>query len=206
MPSDTTSVLIPSFRFPNYIPDNAAHPSVVQALRSIPKSLTDLNSAIPVIVGRISALESGGMSTSTVAPSATPPANTTIIPGNTPPIASEWIDSYDASVGLFHQSQPTFTDISGVATTAQIGTGTPAAGDYVDGGTGAWTPLPTVPATIAPVTGKYIVSYNATTGVFSLSTPTGISATITTSALTIGGTQGSMTFVDGLLTAFVAAT
>jgi len=35
-----------------------------------------------------------------------------------------------------------FSDLSGTASTAQIGTGTPAAGKYVDGGTGAWTALP----------------------------------------------------------------
>jgi 6-phosphogluconolactonase (cycloisomerase 2 family) len=36
-----------------------------------------------------------------------------------------------------------FTDITGTATKAQIGTGTPTAGYYVDGGTGAWTAVPT---------------------------------------------------------------
>jgi len=35
-----------------------------------------------------------------------------------------------------------FSDLSGTASTAQIGTGTPAASKYVDGGTGAWTALP----------------------------------------------------------------
>lgn len=39
-----------------------------------------------------------------------------------------------------------------------------------------------------------------------LATPTPISATITTAALTGGGAQGSMTFVNGLLTAQVQAT
>ncbi|MFY9853064.1 MAG: hypothetical protein WAK26_04200, partial [Terracidiphilus sp.] len=34
---------------------------------------------------------------------------------------------------------------SGVLAPAQIGTGTPAAGKYVDGGTGSWTTLPSVP-------------------------------------------------------------
>lgn len=38
-----------------------------------------------------------------------------------------------------------FTNISGIATTAQIGTGTPAAGKYVDGAAGAWTTLPSGP-------------------------------------------------------------
>jgi len=36
--------------------------------------------------------------------------------------------------------------------------------------------------------------------------PTGLSVTITTAALTIGGTQGSQTYVDGVLTAQVQAT
>lgn len=35
-----------------------------------------------------------------------------------------------------------FSDLSGTASTSQIGTETPAAGKYVDGGTGAWTTLP----------------------------------------------------------------
>lgn len=35
-----------------------------------------------------------------------------------------------------------FSQLSGSASTAQIGTGTPAAGKYVDGAAGAWTVLP----------------------------------------------------------------
>lgn len=35
-----------------------------------------------------------------------------------------------------------FADLTGTASTSQIGTGTPAAGKYVDGGTGNWTPIP----------------------------------------------------------------
>ena len=62
------------------------------------------------------------------------------------------------------------------------------------------------PQTIAAVAGKYLTAYNAATGVFSASTTPGISATITTAALTTLGTQGSMTFVDGMLTAQTPAT
>jgi hypothetical protein len=62
-------------------------------------------------------------------------------PQNTPAVSHEFLTGYNAATGGFTAAQPAFTDISGVATTAQIGTGTPAAGDYVDGGTGAWTPL-----------------------------------------------------------------
>jgi hypothetical protein len=42
-----------------------------------------------------------------------------------------------------------FSDLSGRATTAQIGTGTPAAGKYVDGAAGAWTALPAAGASPA---------------------------------------------------------
>lgn len=66
-----------------------------------------------------------------------------IVPLNTPAVAHQWLASYNAATGAFTQTQPAFTDISGVATTVQIGTGSPAAGKYVDGGTGAWTTLPT---------------------------------------------------------------
>jgi hypothetical protein len=76
----------------------------------------------------------------------------------------------------------------------------------------AWTafvggaPIPVVPQTIAPVAGKYLTSYDATTGVFTENATAGISVTITTAALTALGTQGSQTFVNGLLTAQVQAT
>lgn len=63
-----------------------------------------------------------------------------------------------------------------------------------------------IPQTIAPVAGKYLTAYDAATGLFSQSTTPGISATITTAALTTLGTQGSMTFVDGILTAQTPAT
>ena len=66
--------------------------------------------------------------------------------------------------------------------------------------------IPVLPATFAPVTGEYLTGYNASTGVFSASTPAGISGTITTAKLTTGGTNGSQTFTNGILTAQVAAT
>jgi len=69
-------------------------------------------------------------------------------PQNTPAIAHKWLNSYDSATGAFGQTQPAFTDISGVAATDQIGTGTPSAGEYVDGGTGAWTALPSSPTVL----------------------------------------------------------
>lgn len=131
-----------------------------------------------------------------------------IVPVGNAGTAHQWIASYDAATGVFTLSQPAFADVSGVAATDQIGTGVPSAGEYVDGGTGAWTalPNPTLPATIAPVAGQFLTGYDAATGNFSQATPAGLSVTITTAALTSGGTQGSMTFVNGLLVSQVQAT
>jgi hypothetical protein len=56
--------------------------------------------------------------------------------------ANSFATSLGASLTL-GCNQPSFSNLSGTATTNQIGTGTPAAGKYVDGGTGAWTALPT---------------------------------------------------------------
>lgn len=47
-----------------------------------------------------------------------------VIPLNTPAIAHQWIKDYDSSTGLFTQSQPAFSDISGIATPAQLPTAT----------------------------------------------------------------------------------
>lgn len=106
-------------------------------------------------------------------------SGTVIIPGNTPAILHQWIDAYDASTGMFHQSQPDYSDLTGT---------------------------PTLPVTKTAVTGEYLTAYDSTTGAFSQSTPAGISVTVTTAALTLGGTQGSMTYVGGLLTAQTPAT
>lgn len=300
--------LNPSFRRPNYIPQGAAHPSVVSAVQSHDNSITDLNQAIKVQAGQIAALKSPSTSTSSSTSTTTQVStedvtNTTVISGGTvnnqtgvlsyitaqgdngaliifadaspvavtlnnsvtlpwytfiynggtsnvtltgqqgtingsaneivtpglfsivffdgsnyfgaalpivpatlAVVAHMFVNGYNASSGIFSTAQPAFTDISGIATTEQIGTGTPTAGKYVDGAAGAWTTLPTVPATIAPVAGEYLTGYNAGTGIFSQSTPAGISVTITTAALTVGGIQGSQTFTNGLLTAQIQAT
>lgn len=41
-------------------------------------------------------------------------------PGNITKVSSQWLDSYSASTGVFTQSQPAFSDISGVASYPQI--------------------------------------------------------------------------------------
>lgn len=102
-----------------------------------------------------------------------------VVPVNTPAVAHQFLTAYNASTGAFTAAQPAYSDILGT---------------------------PTLPATKAPVTGEYLTGYDASTGAFSASTPAGISATITTAALTVTGTQGSQTFTNGILTAQTQAT
>ena len=66
--------------------------------------------------------------------------------------------------------------------------------------------IPVTPATIAVVAGKYLTGYSSTTGLFSVNATAGVSGTVTLAALTALGTQGSITFVGGLCTAFVNPT
>jgi hypothetical protein len=90
-------------------------------------------------------------------------------------------------------------------------------------GTNFWAAtLPIGPQTFTAVLHEFLTAYNAATGVFSAAQPSfpdisgnlatsqlpiaGLSVTITTAKLSSGGTQGSMTFTAGLLTAQVQAT
>ena len=84
------------------------------------------------------------------------------------------------------------------------------------------TVIQVVPATFAAVLHEWLNSYDAVTGLFTATQPdftdisgnlatsqlptAGLSVTITTAALTPGGTQGSMEFTAGLLTAQTPAT
>jgi len=100
-------------------------------------------------------------------------------PLNKPAVTHQFLTAYASATGVFSQAQPAYSDISGT---------------------------PTLPATFAPVAGEYLTGYNTGTGAFSTNATVGISATIVTAALTTLGTQGSMTFVDGILTAQTPAT
>lgn len=102
-----------------------------------------------------------------------------IVPESFTHVTHEWLDSYDGSTGLFTASRPDYSDLTGT---------------------------PQLPNTKTPVAGEYLTGYDATTGNFSQSTTPGISATIVTAQLTPTGAQGSMTFVDGRLTAQTPAT
>lgn len=119
---------------------------------------------------------------------------------STPPetfsaITHEFLTAYDAATGEFTAAQPDYSDLTGT---------------------------PTLPSDAPATASKWINSFTAATGVFTESQPgfsdisgqiatsqlptAGITATITTAALTSGGTQGSMTFTNGILTAQVQAT
>jgi hypothetical protein len=100
-------------------------------------------------------------------------------PQNTPAIAHEWLNSYDSDSGIFAQTRPDYSDLTG---------------------------LPQLPNDIVPVAGEYLTGYDATSGNFSSSTPAGVSGTITLAALTGGGTQGSITVTGGIITAFTNPT
>jgi hypothetical protein len=115
------------------------------------------------------------------------------------PTSHQWVDAIDET-GLPSLSQPDFTDISGVAAPQQL----PAPTTSTLGGVQA----------VTPVAHEWINSID-TSGVPQLSrpdyadltgTPTGLSVTITTAALTGLGSQGSMTFTNGILTAQTPAT
>ena len=95
-----------------------------------------------------------------------------IVPVTFGAVAHEWLNSYNAATGAFTATQPAFSDISGVATVAQV------------------------PA-LSSLTGQITTSQLPASG---------LSLTITTAKLTTGGTQGSMTYTNGILTAQVAAT
>ena len=148
-------------------------------------------------------------------------------------VAHQWLKSYDATTGLFTQTQPDYSDLTGLpvlpstftapthqwmstysSTTGLFTSSQPA---YTD-----LTGLPILPATAAPVASQWIASYDAITGVFSQSQPAftditgnlataqlptaGVSGVISLGPLTVGGTTGSITVTNGIITAFVDPT
>jgi len=108
-----------------------------------------------------------------------------IVPVNTPAVASEWLNSYNAATGAFTIAQPAFTDITGIAQVSQ-------------GGTGMATPT-LVAGTNVTITGSW-------PGQTINSSTAGFSGTITTAKLTVGGANGSVTFLAGVLVSQVSAT
>lgn len=134
-----------------------------------------------------------------------------------PAIPSQWLNSYDSTTGLFTASQPAFSNISGTATAVQVpplssltGSVTAAQVPPLSSLTGSVTPgqVPALSALSGAVTPGQVPALSALSGRITTGQlpSAGISVTITTAPVTVGGTPGSMTFTNGLLTAQVQAT
>lgn len=156
-----------------------------------------------------------------------------VVPQTVAVVAHQWLNGYNAATGTWSQSQPAYSDISGTpvlpantpATTHQFftaynsttGAFTAAQPAYSD-----LTGTPTLAATKTPVASNWLTGYNASTGAFSAAQPAfsdisgnlttsqlptaGASGTISLAALTVGGTPGSITVTNGLITAFTNPT
>jgi hypothetical protein len=118
-----------------------------------------------------------------------------IVPQSIGPVTHKWLNSYNATTGLFTESQPNYSDLTGT---------------------------PQLANTKAPVSHEWLASYNATTGNFTQSQPSfadisgnlaeaqlpiaGVTHTVTLAALTTLGSQGSITFTNGIATNIVDPT
>ncbi len=118
-----------------------------------------------------------------------------IVPQSIGPVTHKWLNSYNATTGLFTESQPNYSDLTGT---------------------------PQLANTKAPVSHEWLASYDATTGNFTQSQPSfadisgslaeaqlptaGVTHTVTLAKLTALGTQGSITFTNGIATNIVDPT
>lgn len=220
----SSNPLVSSFRFVNSIPEGAAHPTVVKALRDLTNSTTDLQTSIPLLQKQLDDLKT---STTTAASTQTIVENITQNPfaglgsvNNESSETSYTTQTSDNGILLI------FSDASAVAVTlnfavsapwfcfavnwgAGVVTFTPQSGNIsyignlaassmpltkgyltmiVFDGTNFWAAtLPTVPQTFNAITHEFLISYDATTGLFTAAQPafTDISGTATSSQ---GGT------------------
>ncbi len=83
-----------------------------------------------------------------------------VFPATKAAVTSKWLASYDATTGLFTQTQPAFSDLSSHPTTLS---------GY--GITDALSSSTVLPSTKAAVTSKWLASYDATTGAFTQTQP-----------------------------------
>jgi len=132
------------------------------------------------------------------------------------PVAHEWINSIGTD-GTPTLSQPAFSDLSGAATASQVPALSGLSGAVTAGQvpqlsqlSGRVTPaqvpdLSTLNGAVTPAQVPNLSDLNGQITEAQLPTA-GLSVLIHTAALTSGGTQGSLTFTNGILTAEVPAT
>jgi hypothetical protein len=132
------------------------------------------------------------------------------------PAASKWINAIGTN-GIPTLTQPAFTDLSGTASPSQVpsidslnGTLRPSQVPQLSLLEGAVTAaqVPQLSQLTGMVTPAQVPSLDSLNGqITAAQGPAGaFSGTITTAKLTTGGTNGSMTFTNGILTSEVAAT
>lgn len=116
------------------------------------------------------------------------------------PEAHKWVNGLVA--GVFTKTQPAFADISGTAAAAQVPPLSALSGSVTA------AQVPPLSALSGSVTAAQVPSLSALSGRITTGQlpASGLSVTITTAKLTVGGTNGSQTFTNGILTAQVQAT
>jgi hypothetical protein len=127
------------------------------------------------------------------------PANLALVsqlPASLSAVSHKWLNSYNAGTGLFTQTQPASADLSDLGSAngaaqlngtgqlpiAALGSGTAASGKYVDGGTGAWTPLPlpTLTGTTASIGGSALTAGTCASGTVTVTgATTGMAVVVT---------------------------
>jgi hypothetical protein len=94
----------------------------------------------------------------------------------------------------YTDAQLGFSDLNGTAATSQIGTGTPGAGKYVDGATGAWTALPGGSYNGSSPNGTYNVTSDQTISSSTLAAISGLSWTMPANAATVSSFSCHITY------------
>lgn len=141
----------------------------------------------------------------TLSPNSIPYPTTTTLGGilASAEIIHEWVDSIDSN-GAAHLSQPSFSDLTGSAIAGQL--------PSLSGLSGSVTPsqVPQLSQLAGSVTSSQVPTLDLLAGqITDVQLPSGllgITVTIATAKLTVAGTNGSMSFINGILQAQVAAT
>lgn len=153
---------------------------------SFPGSLSAANMTIPQNFGAVIAFD-GANFWAVLFP---------IPPANTPQIAHQWINSFNQITGVFGQSQPAFTDISGTVAPSQlpnpslttlggVEANTPVAHEWVNAINTSGVPQLSQPA-VADVTGAAPIASPTFTGVVTQPDSTVLTAATTATSATAG--------------------